>query len=225
MSNAFELETLTSRLSAYHRVVFDLDGTLYDMRDYERPALAEVAHALRARSGQQLSGLEAALWSARESDRHAPGLFNKTLEAFGLPSDWVADCVRIFRNHDAASLAVSPSLKPVLLALRDSGVGHGAGIGEGLGLKLALVSNGRPEVQSRKLQHLQLTDMFTQQVFCHPDHAYELKPSDWAWQQLAHWRAGAKTVYVGDDDVDAAFAQSGHADFIHFTFRNPVHAN
>ena len=43
-------ERLTLALGDVQRIAFDLDGTLYDTRDFERPALASVAHWLRETS-------------------------------------------------------------------------------------------------------------------------------------------------------------------------------
>jgi FMN phosphatase YigB (HAD superfamily) len=92
---------LLAALQPYPRVVFDLDGTIYDARDFERPALAAVAAWLRDRSGRELPGIEDALWSRRERDRHAPGLFDEQLVLHGLPAEWGAGCRERFHAHGA----------------------------------------------------------------------------------------------------------------------------
>ena len=70
---ASDSERLMCELSGAGRIVFDLDGTLYDTRDFERPALAAVADWLRDRSGRDLKGLTRSLWFSRGSVRQSPG--------------------------------------------------------------------------------------------------------------------------------------------------------
>jgi FMN phosphatase YigB (HAD superfamily) len=204
---------LVARLRAFPRVVFDLDGTLYDVRDFERPALAAVAAWLRTRSGTCLAGLEQALQRRREADRHRPGLFDEQLQAYGLPAAWGAECAERFHAYPASELRSCDSLRDELGLLRSCGC------------RLALVTNGRPTLQVRKLQMLGLEELFDERIFCDPSDPGHLKPAPWAWSCLTAWRAAERTAYVGDDPVDAHFATAGHVAFVGFIFRNPQYAN
>lgn len=204
---------LPSRFRDVQRVVFDLDGTLYDTRDFERPALAAVADWLRCRSGQPLEGLTQALWKRREAARHKLGLFDNTLIEYGLPPGWGAECARRFRDYPGGELAKSPALRDELQQLRSRSC------------RLALVTNGRAQLQSRKLAMLGLTEIFDIFVYCDPELPHQLKPSVWAWAQLTHWRAGLPAAYVGDEPVDAEFAREGQVAFVPFAFRNPVYGD
>lgn len=206
-------EELARALTGESRIVFDLDGTLYDPRDFERPALAAVVAWLRDASGRALSGATEALWSRRERDRHRHGLFDEWLEKEGLPASWGEECRQRFHAHAGEELGTSVSLKPLLRSLRHDGN------------KLALVSNGYPEVQQRKLTRLGVTDLFDACVICDPAMPERLKPSTWAWTELSDWRGASVAVYVGDDPVDAEFAAAGAMRFVPFRFRNPSHAD
>ena len=206
-------DALLGRLAGVARVVFDLDGTLYDTRDYERPALTAVAAWLRQRSGQPLDGLERALWERRETRRHEAGLFDEQLALHQLPPAWGPECARIFHDYPGTELSRSASLREILTQLRAQGA------------RLALVTNGRERLQRRKLRQLGLEDAFDVRIYCEPDHPAQLKPSDWAWGQLHAWRGATRTAYVGDDPVDARFASAGDALFVKFLFRDPVHGN
>jgi FMN phosphatase YigB (HAD superfamily) len=201
-------EQLAQALSGASRAVFDLDGTLYDTRDFERPALAAVVRFLQQRSGQELSGFREALWARRELDRHRPGLFDELLMRYELPKGWGADCAREFHGYAAPELTSAQCLRPLLVDLRDRGC------------RLALVSNGRPELQQRKLDLLGLTPLFDRCIFCDPRRPQELKPSPWAWRQLDEWRGDTVTAYIGDDPVDAEFAHAVGAPFVPFCFRS-----
>jgi FMN phosphatase YigB (HAD superfamily) len=206
-----DIARLDAALGDEQRLVFDLDGTLYDTRDFERPALAAVCEWLRERSGQPLPGAEAALWKRRETDRHRPGLFDDFLRERGLSAEWGAECLQRFHAHPGEELARATSLGPLLESLKSRG------------RALALVTNGRRELQQRKLRTLTLEQSFERTIFCEPSRPAELKPSDWAWRELSSWRAGARAIYVGDDPVDAAFAAAGHATYVHFRFRSEHH--
>lgn len=200
-------EDLLAKVSGATRIVFDLDGTLYDTRDFERPALASVVDWLRSRSGQPLHGLLHTLWTRREADRHRTGLFDDLLAEYGLPVSWGSECARRFHEYPGAELQRAESLKEKLEALCAEN------------RRLALVSNGYAELQQRKLAQLQLGSMFDICVFCDPRRPDRLKPSAWAWAELAHWRSSMPTMYVGDDPVDSEFATTGGARFVRFCFR------
>jgi FMN phosphatase YigB (HAD superfamily) len=194
-------------------IAFDLDGTIYDTRDFERPALAAVGAWLRERSGRELPGIVEALWARRERNRHAPGLFDEQLELNGLPVEWGVECRQRFHAYGAQALESAASLRPQLEALRRQGS------------RLALVSNGPPALQQRKIDRLGLAGEFEARIYCDPSMPERLKPSRWAWQQLAEWRGAEETAFVGDDPVDAAFAAAGNARFVHFRFRSPSYAD
>ena len=204
---------LLQQIGDVPRVVFDLDGTIYDTRDFERPALAAVAAWLREVSSQPLEGLVQALWQRRETDRHKPGLFDDLLARYGLPQSWGAECARRFHDYPAPELEQAQSLRRQLGELRAAQI------------RLALVSNGYERLQQRKLTLLGLRDMFEVCIFCDPRRPQQLKPAPWALSRLADWRAALPLRYVGDDPVDADFALAGGVPFVRFCFRSSVYGD
>ena len=207
------INNLFSRLSNYPRVVFDLDGTLYDVRDYERPALNEIAKMLRNKSGLPLDGLEMIFWKNRESDRHNRKLFDSVLFKYKLPKHWIHDCIECWRNSSVEPLRTCPSLVNILLELR------------AIGIELSLVSNGDPLIQDKKIQALGMGNLFYKKIYCDPRIQECLKPEVWGWSMLEEWRMRYPTVYIGDDPIDEKFAFAGNADFISFTFKNESYEN
>lgn len=212
-SEIASLAQLTQALGHADRIAFDLDGTIYDTRDFERPALASVAQWLRAKSGQPLDGMEQDLWTRRESDRHRPGLFDDLLVVNRMPVAWGAECLRRFHEYPAGELQWADSLKIYLLGLRAAG------------RRLALVTNGIASLQKRKSEALGLGGIFDKCVYCEPAFPAWQKPSPWAWSVLAEWRSALPAIYVGDDPVDQQFAEAGNAGFVHFRFRSAKYEN
>ena len=202
-----------SELDDLHRIAFDLDGTLYDARDFERPALAAVVEWLRERSGESLDGMCEALYARRESERHRPGLFDDLLGQYRLPPEWGSECAARFHAYPGKELAGAPSLRDDLLDLRARGC------------RLALVTNGRAPVQQRKLRLLGFGEMFDACIYCEPLRREHLKPASWGWEQLRAWRGDLPAGYVGDDPVDALFAAAGQARFVRHVFRNNTYGN
>ena len=79
-------------------VCFDLDGTLFDDRQYVRAGLERAAEWLRAETGQDLRDafLEAYFQRGiREST------FDTVLEENGLSTEYVGDLVAAYHDHDA----------------------------------------------------------------------------------------------------------------------------
>ncbi len=202
-----------SEFDDLQRIGFDLDGTLYDARDFERPALAAVVAWLRERSGKSLDGMSEALCARRESERHRPGLFDDMLGRYRLPADWGPECAARFHAYPGTELAGAPSLRNDLVELRSRGC------------RLALVTNGRASLQQRKLRLLGLVEMFDVCIYCEPSQREHLKPANWGWEQLRPWRADLPAGYVGDDPVDALFAAAGQARFVRQVFRNNFYGN
>jgi FMN phosphatase YigB (HAD superfamily) len=202
-----------SEFDDLRRIAFDLDGTLYDPRDFERPALAAVVEWLRGRSGETLDGMSEALCSRRESERHRPGLFDDLLGRYRLPTDWGPECAARFQAYPGTELADAPSMREDLVELGSRGC------------QLALVTNGRESLQQRKIRLLGFEGIFDLCIYCEPARPEHLKPANWGWEQLRSWRGDLPAGYVGDDPVDASFAAAGQARFIRHVFRNNAYAN
>jgi phosphoglycolate phosphatase-like HAD superfamily hydrolase len=204
---------LLAELCGVSHVVFDLDGTLYDTRDFEGPAIAAVVNWLRECTDKPLDGLQQALQARRVADRHRAGLFDDLLPVYGLPAALGAECAARFHSYPGAELSSARSLRDELNALRSGG------------RRLALVTNGRAILQQRKLRLLGLETMFDFCIYCDPAEPDQLKPSAWGWNQLRSWRGASPTAYVGDDPVDAQFADVGRAQFVSFAFKDPRYGN
>jgi putative hydrolase of the HAD superfamily len=91
-------------------VCFDLDGTLFDDRQYARAGLEQAAEVLRAKTGHDL---RAAFLKAYFQRGVREATFNTVLEEEGISTEYVADLVKAYHDHNA-DLVPFPETEAVL---------------------------------------------------------------------------------------------------------------
>jgi len=87
------------RRSSVRAVCFDLDGTLFDDRQYARAGLVSAAAELRRRAGVDLTE---ELLSAYFREGHREATFDVVLSAAGLADDHVPALVSAYHDNDAS---------------------------------------------------------------------------------------------------------------------------
>jgi putative hydrolase of the HAD superfamily len=167
-------------------VIIDLDDTLYPRERFVRSGLAAVAHHVSVRHGIAAADAYAVMTRALAS-----GLAGSEMQAlrdrFDLPADVVAALVDVFRSH-TPTVFLSAEAQETLCRLRADG------------WALAILTNGLPSVQFRKVAALGVTTLVDEVVYAE-EHAAGGKPS------AAPFRAALRAleleasacVCVGDD--------------------------
>jgi putative hydrolase of the HAD superfamily len=164
-------------------VIFDLDDTLYPHEGFVRSGLAAVARYTERRFGihaeQALKTMLQSAGTGRE--------FQSLLTAFDLPEDLAPALLDVFRTHEP-SLWLFHDAAPTLQRLRHDG------------WSLAILTNGLPAVQARKVQALGVDPLVDLVVFAQ-EHAVMGKPHpDVFAHVLSALRLPAdRCVMVGDD--------------------------
>lgn len=121
-------------------IVLDLDDTLYLERDYVRSGIAAVGDWMRKRRGVVgFAAVAQSLWDAGQRGR----LFDATLSGLGLQPDraLIEALVVTYRSH-RPDICLAPDAAQFL--------------GDPLGCRLALVTDGPPIAQQRKIEALRL---------------------------------------------------------------------
>lgn len=161
-------------------VIFDLDDTLYDEKEYVRSGYSAVAQLI-----PEIDNAAEKLWQAFEKNLPA---IDTVLEQAGLEQRKVA-CVEAYRSH-MPKLHLREGMKQLLLWLREKGI------------KTGVLTDGRPEGQRKKLEALGLYDLVdTVLVTDELGGAQFRKPNDIAFR-IMQGRLGVpygKMVYVGDN--------------------------
>ncbi|MGA2461292.1 MAG: HAD-IA family hydrolase [Candidatus Bathyarchaeia archaeon] len=128
-------------------IVFDLDNTLYDARQYFSGAFKDIAKYLSAQYGlSQRKAWKVLMdtWVKRTSAY--PYLFDDALASLGVRCD-MKQLVRVFNNYSAEITPYHDTV-PTLRALRRREV------------KLGILTEGNPSRQRRKIRLLGLRDLF-----------------------------------------------------------------
>jgi putative hydrolase of the HAD superfamily len=178
-------------------VLFDLDDTLYDQRDWLAGAWITVAAAAApfgAATGPLWRGLLEI--AAEGTDRGC--IIDRALERAGATDVPIAPLLEAFRSHDPLHLAPFPGATEALGGLRDR-------------CRVGLVTDGDPRIQRSKLRALGLLDAFDVVVFSDELGRERRKPHPAPFRAaLSALRvAPERAVYVGDrPDKDVAGAHA-----------------
>lgn len=165
---------------------FDLDDTLVSERDYVESGLRAAGALVDAAAP---GGEPAGEWLVASWRRdHGRDCFQRLLRERGLAADaWVPRLVDAYRGH-APVLRPRPGVPEVLAKLAASGA------------RLALISDGYLEVQSRKWAALRLSLAFDPIVFTDQRGRAYWKPHPWAFEHVMQAHASAaRFLYVGDN--------------------------
>lgn len=174
-------------MSRWRAIVFDMDDTLYDERQYVLSGF----HAV-ARWAEAELGLPAAASYAELAGLYAQGVrgstFDQWLTAHGLPTiELTPRLVAVYREHEP-TLRPFPEVADLLAQLRYD---H----------RLGLVSDGYLEVQRRKLAALGLAPLLDAVVFSDELGRASWKPSPAPFEAVCRRLdvAPVDAVYVADN--------------------------
>jgi putative hydrolase of the HAD superfamily len=168
-------------------VLFDLDDTLYDQRQWLDGAWKAVAGRAGEWGAADPVALEAALRAAADDGSDRGGIIDNALVAVQASAVPVAPLVAAFRAHEPTRLDPYPGVATALQTLADR-------------VPLGLISDGDPLVQRAKLQALGLGVYFTTLVFSDEYGRAHRKPDPLPFQ-VAIGALGVDpgdAVYVGD---------------------------
>lgn len=167
-------------------LILDLDDTLYPRQRFVRSGLAAVAHHVSVAHGIPADLAYATMMRAAAASGNGFEL-QALCTRFNLSRDIVPQLVQVIRTHTPA-LFLGDETAAALRRLR----------GEGWGL--AVVTNGLPSVQFRKVAALGLAALVDEVIYAE-EHALGGKPSPAPFRAALHSLelSASQCVVVGDD--------------------------
>ncbi len=169
-------------------VLFDMDETLYRERRFALSGFAALARSLELRTGVPARRTFTHLAHSTRRGRRATA-FQALCASEGWPESWVPKFVEIVRTH-TPRLRLPLATRAVLREMRGS-------------FRLAIVTNGLPSVQRRKVKALGLERLVDQVVYAE-EHGLGLgKPEPSSFLAAARLLdvEPRRCVFVGDDVV------------------------
>lgn len=163
-------------------VIFDLDDTLYNEKEYVRSGYRCVADLL-----PQIPDAYEKLWASFQMGK--PAIDSVLQEAGCFSAALKMQCIEVYRNH-MPELQLRENILKLLLELRDRGI------------KLGIITDGRPEGQRNKLRALGLDNLVDEIIITDELGGPQFrKPNDIAFR-IMQGRLGVPygaMVYIGDN--------------------------
>ena len=176
-------------------VLFDLDDTLYPLQQFLLSGFRAVAARVAQDRGHEYERTLGLLIAAYDSDRGRE--LDVLAHRLSLPAGAVAALVDVIRTHQP-DIRLSAATTAVLMAMRR-------------GWRIGVVTNGRPDIQARKITALGLSPMVDAIVFAAEHGSGAGKPDAEPFLEAARVLGVGpeQTVFVGDDQrCDIAGAQA-----------------
>jgi putative hydrolase of the HAD superfamily len=169
------------RIDRHTVVVFDLDDTLYDEREFVRSGLEHVQEHLRSAWNVALDESLFAVYCGGERDP-----IGAACKRHGLPADLKTELVSLLRAH-APRIALTEGARLLLAELRSRAV------------PIAVVTDGRSITQRRKLEALGIA----QQLACIvvSEEIGSCKPDQRNFLRIAETVRGNRYIYIGDNPL------------------------
>lgn len=206
------MKSFIYKLDEYDCVVFDLDGTLYDEFDFIYQAYYEVSRYLAEILKIDVNCLHCKMCNLWLENGSSAPIFQLAIEEcsrVNVDIGLIKTCVELYRNAEF-SLTIPSRTKYILDYLKKK---H---------KKMIIVTDGNSSLQRRKIDRLGLNEWFDMKdIFVSGDFGKGCqKPNNYMATKFQH--NSKKIVYLGDRDIDEAFAKNANIDFIPIKVMNIV---
>jgi FMN phosphatase YigB (HAD superfamily) len=198
-------DEINNYLKKYSHIFFDLDDTIFPLSDYDKGAFEEVSKAVLY---PELIEKGKNWLLDRKSKQIDDRLFKNFLQHFALPLELELKCVEVYQSFNCWTMSSANSLYNVIIKLKLNNK------------KLYLVTNGNFNRQMRKLDALELTDLFDFISIGDPILTPELmKPGSKLLDVLGINPLFTKCIMVGDNiGIDGGFAKNSKIEFLNFKY-------
>ena len=169
----------------FRAILFDLDDSLYDERQFFRSGFLAVGEVLERRGmGQRATTVE-----LLEHFHHAerPRVLQKLAQRLAFPSEWIPELVTVFRSH-TPDIRLADDVREVLPRLRTR-------------YKLGCVTDGWASVQRAKLRALDVEPLLDAVVVADDFGRERWKPHPFPFQKCCELLGSlpSESIFVGDN--------------------------
>ena len=190
------MKKFSLRTSSVSAIAFDLDDTLYDRTNFEHGAYLKVAKKIAKETNIDTNKLLESLINTRKRKKsNYLQLFDTSLANVGLhDKELISLCLKTYRSFVPQKLDLYPGVNRILFKLKRN-------------YHLALITNGREEMQKRKIKALKIEPLFNLIIYADSlakNKKYR-KPHPKPFEVLLETFAldPSKVCYIGDNpEVD-----------------------
>lgn len=189
------------KLFEFDAVLFDLDNTIYDEKQYLYKAYEGISVFCAAKFNLQKKDVYLFLINHFEKIGRS-SLFNSLCEEFKLPEHIIIQLLEILRTvHFNEKIQTFPYFLPLARSLFSSGV------------KLGIITNGNVIKQKNKVQSIDFKGLIEKfQIIYAND--FSPKPSPISYGKMKELINFKSCAYIGDSDVDEKFAKTAGIPFL-----------
>lgn len=176
------LEDIIPYVENSKAVIFDLDDTLYDEKDYVRSGFVAVAKEL-----PMINHAEEKLWQAFEQKE--PAIDTVLRNEHIWTEELSRHCLTVYRNHKP-QISLSKGVKELLQKLKREGK------------YLGIITDGRPEGQKNKIEALEIETLVDSIVITDDLGGIEFRKPNALSYEMMRKRCGCdfhQMVYIGDN--------------------------
>jgi len=189
------------KLFEFDAVLFDLDNTIYDEKQYLYKAYEEISVFCAAEFDVQRQDVYSFLIKHFEVIGRSR-LFNSLCEEFKFPEYIIIQLLEILRTvHFNEKIETFPYFLPLARSLFSSGV------------ELGIITNGNVIQQMNKVQSIDFKGLIEKFEIIYANN-FSPKPSPLSYEKMKEVITFKSCVYIGDSDVDEEFAKAADIPFL-----------
>jgi phosphoglycolate phosphatase-like HAD superfamily hydrolase len=197
----YSTDTGLSALHGYQEWVFDLDGTIYEERDYLFPAYREMASFCAQRGLADECKVYGFLTHTFEQAGRKQ-LFDTLFETFEIPEEYLRDFLRILRTTSMpGTIKPFPYFQDILQIPKPA---RG---------RLSIITNGNVRQQKNKVRLIDWSGQYDALTVIYANQ-FEPKPSRASFDYWSSAAARGNAIYIGNEATDRAFAENSGMDFL-----------
>ena len=200
-----KITSLSHSLKNYKYIIFDLDNTIYDFRDYDYGAMKEVFKLLKIKiyKPELIKFI-----NYRQKNLYKKNLIDNFLGKINIQKNLIKKSILTFKNHNCKYIKSQKSLRGLLKRLKEKKK------------ILFIVSNGEINRQNKKLNKLKIKKYFKKIIIC-SSKKNKLKPNKFGFEKIYKKTMNLKEfVMIGDSKIDKRFAKNCRIKFIKFKYIN-----
>jgi HAD superfamily hydrolase (TIGR01549 family) len=194
---------LITRLLSYQCIVFDLDNTLYNEKDYLFAAYIEVDKYLNQK--YNIKPKDAFQFLVDRFNRFGrKNLFNKLIKQYNLPEETISDLLVLLRNVKIIQkIELFPEMEELLVLLKKNEK------------QLYILTNGNVNQQKNKIDQIDWKGVSN--ICFRFANEIEPKPSPKGINRILsdHNLSNNEIVFIGDSHEDEECATNANVDFVH----------